>query len=99
MRNQGGTTRALVPGGMRALCFVARRREEKRTMLARKRILTGDRPTGRLHLGHWVGTLHNRVRLQQEYECFFLVADYHILTTRLENLEEIEQNVRDMVLD
>ncbi|HLH21012.1 MAG TPA: tryptophan--tRNA ligase [Chloroflexota bacterium] len=65
----------------------------------RGRILTGDRPTGKLHLGHWVGTLQNRVRLQREYECFFIVADYHILTTRLDNLGEIEGNIRDMVLD
>lgn len=65
----------------------------------RKRILTGDRPTGRLHLGHYVGTLENRVRLQSEYETFLLVADYHMLTTRLERLEEIGQNVRDVVLD
>lgn len=67
--------------------------------MARGRILTGDRPTGKLHLGHWVGTLHNRVRLQDEYECFFLVADYHMLTTRLDNLGEVEGNVRDLVLD
>ncbi|MGQ0570521.1 MAG: tryptophan--tRNA ligase [Armatimonadota bacterium] len=63
------------------------------------RLLTGDRPTGKLHLGHYVGTLANRVRLQDDYDCFFLLADYHILTTRLENLEEIEQNIRDIVLD
>ncbi|MGQ0548924.1 MAG: tryptophan--tRNA ligase [Armatimonadota bacterium] len=63
------------------------------------RLLTGDRPTGKLHLGHYVGTLANRVRLQDEYDCFFLLADYHILTTRLEHLEEIEQNIRDIVLD
>ncbi|MBX5489846.1 MAG: tryptophan--tRNA ligase [Chloroflexi bacterium] len=67
--------------------------------MPQKRILTGDRPTGRLHLGHWVGTLKNRVQLQYEYECFFIIADYHILTTRLEGLGEIEQNIRDMVLD
>lgn len=63
------------------------------------RLLTGDRPTGKLHLGHYVGTLANRVSLQDEYDCFFLLADYHILTTRLENLEEIEQNIREIVLD
>ncbi|MDR7518372.1 MAG: tryptophan--tRNA ligase [Armatimonadota bacterium] len=63
------------------------------------RLLTGDRPTGKLHLGHYVGTLANRVRLQDEYECFFLLADYHILTTRLEHLEEIEGNIREIVLD
>lgn len=67
--------------------------------MAKKRILTGDRPTGKLHLGHYVGSLLNRLQLQEEYECFFVVADYHILTTRLENLEEIEGNIREIVLD
>ena len=67
----------------------------------RKRILTGDRPTGRLHLGHYVGSLQNRVRLQNEYECFFIVADLHTLTTRpdREAIGEIQANVTDMVLD
>ncbi len=65
----------------------------------RKRILTGDRPTGRLHLGHYVGTLENRVKLQDTYETFLLIADYHMLTTRLDRLDEIGQNVRDVVLD
>ena len=65
----------------------------------RKRILTGDRPTGPLHLGNYVGTLANRVRLQDEYETFLLVADHHMLTTRLQDLQEIEQNIRDDVID
>ncbi|HYK99479.1 MAG TPA: hypothetical protein VEU77_13915, partial [Candidatus Acidoferrales bacterium] len=65
----------------------------------RKRILTGDRPTGPLHVGNYVGTLANRARLQDEYETFLLVADHHMLTTRLEGLAEIEQNIRDDVLD
>lgn len=68
---------------------------------AKKRILTGDRPTGRMHLGHYVGTMANRARLQDEYECFFLVADLHMLTTRteLERLRLTSQNIRDVVLD
>ena len=61
----------------------------------RKRILTGDRPTGKLHVGNYVGTLANRVRLQDEYETYLLVADHHMLTTRLDRLSEIEQNIRD----
>src|SRR5512142_1581558 len=65
----------------------------------RKRILTGDRPTGRRHLGHYVGTLEHRVQLQDEYETFQLVADYHMLTPRLDHLDESGQNVRDVVLD
>ncbi len=66
-----------------------------------KRILTGDRPTGRLHLGHYVGSLANRVRLQDEYECYFLVADLHMLTTRPEkqHIEAIAENARQMVYD
>ncbi len=67
--------------------------------MKRGRLLTGDRPTGKLHLGHYVGTLANRVRLQDEYECFFFLADYHLLTTRLERLDEVAQNIRDVVLD
>ncbi len=69
--------------------------------MARKRILTGDRPTGRLHLGHYVGTLANRVKLQDEYECFFLVADLHMLTTRteLERLRQTGDNIREVVLN
>ncbi|MEN9935177.1 MAG: hypothetical protein RLZZ387_1756 [Chloroflexota bacterium] len=67
----------------------------------KKRILTGDRPTGRMHLGHYVGTLQNRVKLQDEYECFFLVADLHMLTTRteLERLRHTGENIRSVVLD
>jgi len=63
------------------------------------RLLTGDRPTGKLHLGHYVGTLANRVKLQDDYDCFFLLADLHLLTTRLDELEEIRDNIREIVLD
>lgn len=71
------------------------------TSKKRKRILTGDRPTGKLHLGHYVGTLANRVRLQDEYEVFLLVADYHMLTTRngKESILEVAQNARELILD
>jgi len=73
-------------------------RETTPTRRTRKRILTGDRPTGERHLGHYVGSLANRLRLQDEYETFLLVADYHMLTTRLTGLEEIEHNIRETVL-
>lgn len=67
----------------------------------RKRILTGDRPTGKLHLGHYVGTLANRVRLQDEYQVFLLVADYHMLTTRSEkeHILNVGINGRELILD
>lgn len=57
------------------------------------------RPTGRLHLGHLHGVIHNWVKLQHEYECFFFVADWHALTTHYENPEVIENSVWDMVID
>ncbi|MBI5030542.1 MAG: tryptophan--tRNA ligase [Chloroflexi bacterium] len=69
--------------------------------MAKKRILTGDRPTGSLHLGHYVGTLANRVRLQDEYEVFLLVADYHALTrtTDKEHVVATRQFSRGLVMD
>ncbi|MDO8573782.1 MAG: tryptophan--tRNA ligase [Candidatus Daviesbacteria bacterium] len=64
-----------------------------------KRILTGDRPTGKLHLGHFVGSLANRVKLQREYECFFIIADLHTLTTKPEQTSSLKENIYQMVLD
>ncbi len=65
------------------------------------RILTGDRPTGKLHLGHYVGTLQNRIRLQDEYDVFLLVADYHSLTTHPEksDVERTRENALNVVMD
>jgi tryptophanyl-tRNA synthetase len=69
--------------------------------MGRKRILTGDRPTGKLHLGHYVGSLRNRVALQDEYDSLFIIADLHVLTTQpeKEKIERVARNVRDIVLD
>lgn len=68
---------------------------------SKKRLLTGDRPTGPLHLGHLVGTLHNRVRMQDDHECFLIVADLHSLTTRSrrDQIGELPSLVREVVLD
>ncbi len=65
------------------------------------RLLTGDRPTGPLHLGHLVGSLETRVALQDTHECFIIVADLHTLTTRprKSEIEELPQHVRAVVLD
>jgi tryptophanyl-tRNA synthetase len=65
------------------------------------RLLTGDRPTGRLHLGHYVGSLANRVRLQHEYESFFIIADLHTLTTKPEPqfIKDIPLYIREILLD
>lgn len=67
----------------------------------KKRILTGDRPTGKLHLGHWVGSVQNRVMLQDSYECFFIIADLHTLTTKPQKNEilDMRQHIREVVLD
>lgn len=63
------------------------------------RVLSGMRPTGSLHLGHYHGVLKNWVKLQHEYECYFFVADWHALTTHYDTPEVIERNVWDMVID
>ena len=63
------------------------------------RVLSGMRPTGSLHLGHYHGVLKNWVRLQHEFQCLFFVADWHALTTHYDTPEIIEQNVWDMVID
>ncbi|MFI4922547.1 MAG: tryptophan--tRNA ligase [Burkholderiales bacterium] len=64
-----------------------------------ERVLSGMRPTGRLHLGHYHGVLKNWVKLQNEYPCLFFVADWHALTTHYDTPEIIEQNVWDMLVD
>ena len=65
----------------------------------RKRILSGMRPTGKLHLGHLVGALANWTKLQSEYECFFMVADWHALMSEYENPESLKANMLDNVVD
>ena len=70
-------------------------------MTSKPRLLTGDRPTGRLHLGHYVGSLANRVRLQHQYDSFFIIADLHTLTTKPEReyIKEVPTFIRETVLD
>lgn len=67
----------------------------------RKRILTGDRPTGKLHLGHYIGSHRHRLALQDQYECFFLIADLHMLTTKpdKDSILAIADNARAIVMD
>jgi len=65
----------------------------------KKRILSGMRPTGKLHLGHLVGALSNWTRLQSEYECFFMVADWHALMSEYENPQLLKDNMLDNVID
>lgn len=69
--------------------------------MEKKKLLTGDRPTGKLHLGHFVGSLKSRVALQDKYDCYFIIADLHTLTTkpRKEEILELRTNIQDMVLD
>lgn len=64
-----------------------------------KIILSGNRPTGRLHLGNYTGALENWVSLQKEYRCYFMVADWHVLTTDYHHTAEIAGNTREMVID
>ena len=63
------------------------------------RVLSGMRPTGKLHLGHYFGVIKNWVKLQEEHETFYMVADWHALTTGYKRVEEIPQNIEDMLID
>jgi tryptophanyl-tRNA synthetase len=67
--------------------------------MSNKRIVSGMRPTGKLHLGHFHGVLSNWLELQKNYECFFFAADWHSLTTEYANTEGIKDSIREMVLD
>ena len=64
-----------------------------------KILVTGDRPTGSLHLGHYVGTLENRIKLQDSYNCFFLIADLHMLTTHHDKVDGLNENIIELVID
>ena len=67
--------------------------------MVKQRVLTGIRPTGALHLGHYVGALENWVRLQDEYDCFFLIADYQALGDHLDDIDGIRRSVIEVTLD
>ena len=69
------------------------------SVVSHQRVLSGMRPTGKLHLGHHHGVLKNWIKLQHEYECFFFVADWHALTTHYEDVSIIEESVWDMIID
>ena len=63
------------------------------------RLLTGDTSTGRLHLGHWVGSLENRVKMQDDYDCYFIIANIQAMTTRMDEPALVHQNVMEVALD
>jgi tryptophanyl-tRNA synthetase len=65
----------------------------------KKKILTGDRPTGPLHIGHYVGSLENRIKLQEEYDCYFIIADFQVLTDHLRETERTERLIKHVLLD
>ncbi|HCC07235.1 MAG TPA: tryptophan--tRNA ligase [Clostridiales bacterium] len=68
-------------------------------VIVMKRILTGDRPTGKLHIGHYFGSLKNRVRMQDEYETFIMIADVQALTDNFNNPDKVRSNVYEVLLD
>src|ERR1700735_3544807 len=72
---------------------------ENTLISSRPRVLSGMRPTGRLHLGNYMGALYNWVRLQDEYDCYFFIADLHALTTDYADPTALRQNIRDVALD
>src|SRR5918999_2587864 len=66
---------------------------------AKGRVLTGFRPTGPMHIGHWFGNVMNMIRLQQDHEAFYFLADWHMLTTHYDRTKELPENVRMLALD
>jgi tryptophanyl-tRNA synthetase len=74
-------------------------KETRKMSKTREIILTGDRPTGKLHLGHYVGSLKNRVTLQDQYETFIIIADFQVLIDHLEDTHHVEANIREIILD
>jgi len=72
---------------------------EQETKIVRPRVLSGMRPTGKLHLGNYMGALANWVKLQDEYDCYFFIADWHALTTDYEDTSRIAENTIEVLLD
>ncbi|HSD48576.1 MAG TPA: tryptophan--tRNA ligase [Actinomycetota bacterium] len=66
---------------------------------SKQRVLTGYRPTGPMHVGHWFGNVENMLRLQEEHECFYFIADWHMLTTHFDRTDELPGFTRELVLD
>jgi tryptophanyl-tRNA synthetase len=65
----------------------------------KKSIMSGMRPTGKLHIGHYMGVLRNWLELQQEYDCYFMIADWHALTTKYDKTENLRQDIEEVALD
>jgi tryptophanyl-tRNA synthetase len=72
---------------------------EQTSSTSRPRVLSGMRPTGKLHLGNYMGALHNWVKLQHEYECYFFIADYHALTTGYADTSRLKEDIHEVALD
>src|SRR6185295_509587 len=87
-RHMGGTARTIAPC-LAMVLFVCADLLHGGVLVAQQRILTGMRPTGPLHLGHYVGALENWLRLQHEYDCYFLIADYQALGDHIDDIERI----------
>lgn len=67
--------------------------------MTKQRIVSGMRSTGKLHLGHYIGVLQNWVKLQNDYECFFFIADWHALTTKFDDTDSLKDNIREIAMD
>lgn len=67
--------------------------------MTKQRIVSGMRSTGKLHLGHYIGVLQNWVKLQNDYECFFFIADWHALTTKFDDTDSLKNNIREIAMD
>lgn len=68
-------------------------------MDTKKRLMSGMRPTGKLHLGHYMGVLTNWIKLQEDYDCYYAIADWHALTTKYDKTEELKENILNVAMD
>src|SRR5688572_32660438 len=94
----GGTARTIAPCTAMVLFVCPSGLQDEATEMAQQRILTGIRPTGPLHLGHYVGALENWLRLQGSYDCLFLIADYQV-SDYADDIGRVRQSVWEVALD
>ena len=92
-------TGALAPAHQSRIIYVVTPHDTPILPTEPRRVLSGMRPTGKLHLGNYMGALYNWVQLQHQYDCYFFIADIHALTTGYENLTELLPNIDEVALD
>jgi tryptophanyl-tRNA synthetase len=95
----GGIMTDIIPSPSSAATEILNLKEIEKLPASAKVVMSGMRPTGKLHLGHYMGVLKNWITLQDQYPCFFSIADWHALTTQYDNTANLRENIIEMALD